>query len=275
MDRRLSDAADSSEAEPAFADRAMAPAPARAGRELGPAYYRIYQMLRLRIASGTYAVGAQLPTDDALMREFSVSRHTARSAVQQLVIDGLVRRFPGKGTFVLARDLEAGRWGAQSLDDMLDRDFGERLQIRDAQVIAARDVPTEAAQLHLGADAELVRFRWLRSGAQGPHAFCSVFLPRTHADRLPHNVFELLGSTRLLRLVEQHCGVQAHRVRQVCSAILAEAETARRLQVEEGTALLSLRRTYFDRNGHPIEHSHILCRPDLCQQTVELFRTEG
>ena len=61
-------------------------------RDPVPAYYRIYQTLNDRIVSGTYRLGTQLPTDNEIMAEFGVSRHTARSAVEELVSRQLVRR---------------------------------------------------------------------------------------------------------------------------------------------------------------------------------------
>ena len=66
-----------------------------------PLYFQILQTIRTRIASGAYPAGSQLPTDEALMQEFGVSRHTVRSAVQELVSAGLIERFAGKGSFVL------------------------------------------------------------------------------------------------------------------------------------------------------------------------------
>ena len=63
-------------------------------REPVPAYYRIYQVLSERIASGVYRLGSQLPTDNELMAEFGVSRHTARSAVEELVAVSWCRASP-------------------------------------------------------------------------------------------------------------------------------------------------------------------------------------
>lgn len=45
--------------------------------------------------------GVRLPAERELMRQFAVSRPTIRTAMAELVQDGYLRRFPGRGTFVL------------------------------------------------------------------------------------------------------------------------------------------------------------------------------
>lgn len=242
-------------------------------RDPTPAYYRIFQVLRRRIASGVYPVAAQLPTEELLVREFGVSRHTVRAAVQQLVSQGLVRRQAGKGTFVLDPQQEGQLWAAQSLEDMVDRGFGGRMEDEALTLLPGASQPRIAALLELREAERLACFAWMRVNGEGPYAYAQVYLAGRLADRLPDDWAEQLRSSRLLHLVEQYGGVRAHRARQVSSATAADEELAQRLGVAVGTPLLRLERTYFARSGTVLEYACIHGRPDRYQQAVELFRT--
>src|SRR5271167_1836675 len=68
----------------------------------GTLYKRIVRVLQNEIVSGKHPVGARLPTESALCRRFSVSRHTVREALRRLRESGLVSPRQGSGTTVAA-----------------------------------------------------------------------------------------------------------------------------------------------------------------------------
>ena len=62
----------------------------------------IYDALHQRLDAGDYAVGDRLPTEREIGEEFGVSRMTVAKAMAQLVCEGRVERFRGRGTFATA-----------------------------------------------------------------------------------------------------------------------------------------------------------------------------
>jgi GntR family histidine utilization transcriptional repressor len=71
-----------------------------AGKQKLPQFALIKQFLEQQIASGELSSGAKIPTEQSLADSFSVSRMTARRAVQELADRGMLTRTPGSGTFV-------------------------------------------------------------------------------------------------------------------------------------------------------------------------------
>jgi GntR family transcriptional regulator len=64
-------------------------------------YSIVETTLAREIADGHWRPGARLPGENALIERFCVSRSTVRRATQNLALRGLVKVFPGRGTFVL------------------------------------------------------------------------------------------------------------------------------------------------------------------------------
>ena len=67
-------------------------------------YVRIYQDLKHQIQSGAYRDGDKLPTEAQLQHTYGISRITAKKAMELLGEDGLIIRYPGKGTFVQIKE---------------------------------------------------------------------------------------------------------------------------------------------------------------------------
>lgn len=68
-----------------------------------PLHLAISESLRQQIFSDEYSPGEQLPSEHQLMVQFNVSRITVRRAIANLVNQGLVVSYHGKGVFVKER----------------------------------------------------------------------------------------------------------------------------------------------------------------------------
>jgi DNA-binding LacI/PurR family transcriptional regulator len=71
-----------------------------------PQYIQIADHLRDQIQSGQILVGQKIPNEMEIASQYGVSRGTVRQALDLLVKEGLLERFPGKGTFVIEQTEE-------------------------------------------------------------------------------------------------------------------------------------------------------------------------
>lgn len=65
-----------------------------------PAYHQITSHLEERISLGEWQLGDKLPAEEALAREYQVSRVTLRQAMAELENRGLITRQRGRGAFL-------------------------------------------------------------------------------------------------------------------------------------------------------------------------------
>lgn len=74
-----------------------------------------------RMASEELGPGAMIPSERSLMAAYGVSRATVRRAVEALIVDGLLQRVHGKGTFVTEPRMESRLHLASFSQDMRRR----------------------------------------------------------------------------------------------------------------------------------------------------------
>jgi DNA-binding GntR family transcriptional regulator len=67
-------------------------------------YVRIAADLRRKIEAGELKPGEPAPSITTLTQQWGVARETAAHALTTLAAEGLVRRYPGRGYYVLARN---------------------------------------------------------------------------------------------------------------------------------------------------------------------------
>jgi GntR family transcriptional regulator len=211
-----------------------------------PAYRQIEQALRERIAR--LPPGERLPSDAELCAQFGVSRMTARNAMERLAVDGLIRREPGRGSFV-ARPPAHRRTN--------------RLMTFTQEMLRAGRVPTsrvltrvtrpastaEATSLGIPPRQPIVHLRRLRLADDQPIALESAVLIGAcagavmTADLVSGSLHETLARS----------GFVLCRGSGTINAAMATHEEARLFDIRVGSPLLVERRVIEDDRGRRIE----------------------
>lgn len=216
-----------------------------------PQYVLVAQTLMDDIRRGRYALGDLLPPETLLCTQFGVSRHTMREAMRLLIERGLVTRQRGVGTHVTSN--ESRSHYVQSTASIADLPrYAEDTRLVTQQVA---DVTAEGALCEVLACPPGQRwlhvsgFRFL-GRSKVPMARSDIYINASYAGiQLPIGA----QTVPVYTLIERQYGERVAEVKQRIDAKVIDADEARLLQVQPGTAGLVVTRHYYAGNGRLLE----------------------
>ena len=234
----------------------------KASRAAKPKYVVIRDWLTDRILGGHFARGEQLPSEHDLMDKFSVSRVTARQALNSLREFGLIESRRGKGYFV--RQLTA----VHQLERL--EGFGE--------IMAPLGVPTRSDVIELleipATDKEIVealrltpgelvtRIARLRLAGGAVMSLDVSYFPIEVGRRLAQ---QDLARADVFALLEERLDIELSYADLRIDVVPADRRHAAFLGVKTGTPVIRIRRLTHDVNGNPIDFEYLYSRVEtLC-----------
>ncbi len=237
-----------------------------------PLYYQLENVLREKITSGVFEAGDKLPTENALIDEYGVSRITVRQALQALSEDGLIERKQGRGTLVAARKSRKKRFTGTihltgSLDELIEMGMDTPVKVLEMNRVEADQHEAESLEIKVG--TPIYRLKRLRLNEGKPFGMIVNYLPEAIGSEL---TMAELSSGALLHTMETKLGLNLDNALQQIHAELADPYVAKLLDVRVGTALLSIERTVYTNENKPVEYLHTLYRSDLYGYSVKLVR---
>ncbi|MDF2630978.1 MAG: transcriptional regulator, GntR family [Symbiobacteriaceae bacterium] len=215
-------------------------------RDTVPRHQAIEAYLRERIAAGQ--PGDLLPTEMELCEMFAVSRMTARQAVIRLAEAGLVRREPGRGTFVAHPRLQREISTLLSFTRNMEQQ-GRHASSKMLSVTIEPAKPEVSARLNLAPGSSVIRIRRVRFADDEPMALESVQLP---ADQFAWLAGADLAHQSLHVLLEER-GIIPHAGEGTLTADIAAKDEAHLLEIPVGGPLMIERLVLHDQTGSPIQ----------------------
>jgi GntR family transcriptional regulator len=213
-----------------------------------PRYREIESALRARIAA--LRPGQRLPSDSDLCAEFGVSRMTARHAVARLAEEGLLRRDPGRGTFVADPPLHRR---ANSLMTF-SREMRRQGRVPTSRIERRWLRPpgeAERAELRVEDGEEVLELQRVRLADGLPVAVETAVL----ALRCSEAVMSADLEAGSLHEALIGAGVVPWRGASSIRAEAASPEDAELLDIDEGSPMLVERRLILDQGGRPLERT--------------------
>ena len=226
--------------------------PKNAGKK--QAKYVIVRNHLLDLVRNGLATGSPVPSERELCEQYEVSRMTVRQAIDTLVVDGVLERHQGKGTFVAPPKLDLQVRLTSFTQEMQRRGMEPGVVMLQAETIASDETVAEALELEAGAEVHHLR-RLLTANAV-PMAIEENWIPAALLPNLLRNSpnFSVYAELTQADLTPQwgEDMIEAH---------AATAQEAAVLSVPEGAPTLDItRRTFHEHCA--IDYSRTLFRAD-------------
>jgi GntR family transcriptional regulator len=230
-----------------------------------PLYYQLADQLRDKITSNEIKAGELLPSELELMKQLEISRGTVRQAFQQLELEGLVERFPGKGTFVSIPKIEQNASKQMGFFTKSMQDAGKNPSAIVLEVEEISAPKCVLKRLAIAPGDKIVAVKRLRFVDEEPWAIEIEYFRHDVGKKLIGQ--DLTGS--IYDILQSDYSYLIHHSKNSIEAIVADEEHAKLLNVNVGSPLLEVKRIMFLADETPFEYAIDLLRADRIKFSID------
>lgn len=230
-----------------------------------PLYYQLKQILLDKIERAEWSREEPIPSEQKLQETYGLSRTTVRQALDDLVVEGYLNRYRGRGTYLAQPKVTYDPSAALDLQKYMALQ-GIQLDWRvlDQQWIA----PPSAvrAALHIEPTEQVYCLRRLRLADDGPIGYHCAYLPSAVAEQIDHSALTEGESLTYLRKLE----LGPIRVHRTLEAVAAMHDDLDLLGLEPVAPVLQLDRLVTDDADKPIEFLRARYRGDRFKYQITM-----
>lgn len=233
-------------------------------------YLKVADALRARIRAGEWAVGDKLPSRARFAEEYDVGQSVAQRAMERLIIEGILEGRSGSGTYVrrarerrrMVRSRQREQHGKSPFASaMKELDHEADWECTSTARVPATEDVAERLAIEPGDLCVVTDYEFLADGL--PVQLAKSWEPMAITDGTPVLLPEMgplgkLGVVERMRSIDVNIatGIELPRPAR------ATREQANLLGISVGDLVIEIERTYFDRDGRPVETANITV-PDI------------
>lgn len=231
-----------------------------------PLYQQLKDALQKKIETDLNP-GEMLPTEIEIEEMYNVSRVTVRRAIHELVLDGLIYKKQGKGTFVQEKKIIYDVERITSLTEEMEE---SGIPFKTISVDITEIVPSKKLykKLKMEPDEKLVRIRRIREVNNEPF---TIMVNYIRAKYVPGFLEKGLQQESLYSFLEDEYDVLLEKAEETVEAREATELEAELLNLQVWSPVLYLERLSCISGDIPVEYTNVTIRSDRYKYSVKLY----
>ena len=235
-----------------------------------PLYYQLKSQMLSLIEKGIVTEGDMIPPENEFCDMLSISRPTVRQAFNELVSEGYIHRFKGRGTFVAKRKVAAHF--LSDLDtfnnEMLAKGLTPRTELLALKIRS--DYPKANEHLNISPYSPLIYLNRRRFANNVPIVLVETYLSY---EAYPKLLNVDLANKSFYESMEELYGVRIAHVKREIEAVNALKKEAELLEIATNKAVTLVKTFgYTDGLPNPVEYSVAKYSGEMNKFHVELRR---
>jgi DNA-binding GntR family transcriptional regulator len=223
-------------------------------------YSQIKEDLKLQILKGAYKEGDLLPSENDLCDLYTITRSTARQALNGLVNEGYIKRRHGKGSIVTNKRRSLGLFTVKGFTrEVSDSNEKTKSVILEKPKLGKWTddffYPISALEKAAGC----ISFRRIRFVNDYPVMLEHTCVPNLNLPKFCNNSFV---NDSLFDTLSYHYHVEMLSVEQEMRAVLCDAVASKYLKIKKGAPLLQVYLKYLTGRSNLFIYSSILCNTE-------------
>ena len=235
-----------------------------------PVYFKLQTDLKKQIENGRWAPGKKIPPERKLAVDYGLSIGTVKKALMNLVNEGYLHRFQGKGTFVKGSRLRRENLRYYRLLRHFKDDEVADLTIQFIDLEKIEPDPEHIHYLNLHKNQKIYILTRLFLINNKPLIHCISHFPCKMFHKLEKAPVSIFEKTALYDVIEDLYGITTVNNQLLFSSITADPERARLLNVKEDDPILFVEMLSFTYKNKIYEYRKSYCRTESFKVYMEI-----